>query len=532
MQNKSNIKILDCTLRDGGYVNNWDFKKNNIKFIISQLTASKCEYIECGFLKNQIYDENKSLFPTFKNLEILLPQNNTTQYTLMINYGEIDISDIPNCDTKIGLRIAFKKEKRYEALKFCKLLKQKGYTIFINPMSTDTYTSSELLDMIYEVNNIKPLAFTIVDTTGMMTKKNILSLFYLIDNNLSEDIALGFHSHNNLQSSFSNAQILIEQNTKRTIIIDSTVFGMGRGAGNLCTELIYKYLNDNYQYKYEIVPIMKIIDEKINQIFLNSPWGYSIPYYLAAINHCHPNYARYLVEKQTIPVEIIDTLLRSIPENKKSSFDQNLIKQIYLDRFSKKIEDSQTLMYLKRISESKDILILGPGKSINTEQKIILDFIENKAPYIITLNFVPEKYKENLVFISNLKRFNQLINYSGDIMITSNIENISNKAKVLNYSSYLNNSKLYDNIALMLIELLIKIKVPQIYIAGLDGFSLVATDNYVNSDLVQHFQNTEIIELNNIMHKELTRLKKDIKINFLTNTLYFEKELEIQENIR
>ncbi len=327
------FKILDCTLRDGGYVNNWDFGCENIKQIIKNLVNAKIDFVECGFLKSGKYEQDKSLFSSVNQVQKFLPKDETnTKFTLMINYGEYDINQIPVAEnSKVIFRVAFKKQDYFLALEYCKELKKKGYDIFINPMHTNTYSSKELLDLVSQVNEIKPFAFTIVDTTGSMKEKDVLSIFYLVDMNLDKDISLCFHSHNNLQLSFSNAQCILRVCKNRELIIDSTVFGMGRGAGNLDTELITQYINDNFKGIFNIVPILKTVEEQINPIFVRTPWGYSVPYYLAATNCCHPNYAKYLIDKQIVPIEIVDNLLQTIPSSKKTEFDENLIEQIYSD---------------------------------------------------------------------------------------------------------------------------------------------------------------------------------------------------------
>lgn len=318
----SNIKILDCTLRDGGYVNNWDFGYENIKSIIQELINANLDYIECGFFKDFEYNKNKSIFNSTINLENFL-QTTSSKYTLMINYGEISLDKIPQ-NSNIIFRIAFKKENRYEALDFCKKIKDNGNNIFINPMYTNSYSTTELLELVDITNSINPHCFTIVDTAGAMKEQDLLSTFFIINNNLKKGIAICFHSHNNLKLSFSNAQALIKVCRDRELIIDSTVFGMGRAAGNLCTEVITQHLNDNYNGNYNLVPILKILNEQINPIFKKTPWGYSVPYYLAAINSCHPNYAKFLTEKQ-VEIEKIDKILKSIPENKKDKFDESVL---------------------------------------------------------------------------------------------------------------------------------------------------------------------------------------------------------------
>ncbi len=518
----SNIKILDCTLRDGGYINNWYFGEKNIKKILCNLTSAKLDYIECGFLKSETFDKEKTFYPNFELLENLLPYNfANTKFTLMINYGEYPLENLPICNNKnIALRIVFKKSEKENAISYCKELINKNYTVFVNPMHTNTYSSNELLELVEMVNKIQSKGFTIVDTTGAMKEKDILTTFYLVDANLNKNIALCFHSHNNLQLSFSNAQCLMKICKNRELIIDSTVFGMGRGAGNLCTELITQYINDNYNGNYDIIPILKIVDEQINPIFARTPWGYSVPYYLAATNHCHPNYAKYLVDKQTVPVEIINHLLQTIPYEKKSTYDSNLIKQIYLDNFSKTIDDFKTVEYLKNVLSDRKILILAPGKTLTKEKDKIEDYIRKENPFIISLNFIPNDYKEDLVFVTNMKRFASLEDYTMPLIVSSNIEDIPKNAMVVNYSSYLNNSKMFDNVALMFLKLLIKIGVKKVSIAGLDGFSNIATENYVSNELINNARVNEFDERNEIMSGELMKLSKQININFITKTLY------------
>lgn len=520
----TNIKILDCTLRDGGYVNSWNFKEKNIKFIINNLVSAGCDYIECGFFKLTEYNKDKSWFRNFGQLESLLPQSSSAKYTLMINFGEVPIETFPECNTEINLRIVFKKDKYIEALAYCKQLIKKGYKIFINPMNTNTYSSSELLELIEFVNKLKPVGFTIVDTTGAMSKHDIMSIYYLVDNNLDKNIALCFHSHNNLQLSFSNAQLLMEQNTKRDLIIDSTVFGMGRGAGNLCTELLLKYINDNYDGKYNLIPILKIIDEEINKIFAVTPWGYSVPYYMAATNHCHPNYARYLVDKQTVPVEIINDILETLPNEKRTTYDENFIKQVYLDKFHSKIDDSNTLKFIKDAIKDKTILILAPGKSITTQKAEIDDFIREQDPFIFSLNFLPSNYKIDLAFITNMKRFFSLDKTSIPIIISSNISASGDNIKIVNYSSYLNDSKMFDNVALMLLKLLIKINVKKVYFAGMDGFSSVPIEDYFAENLVSFAKVSANDNYNEIMKDVFLKFSKNIDIKFITKSLYGENK--------
>lgn len=521
-----NIKVLDCTLRDGGYVNNWDFGLALSQKFLKNINKAHIEYVEIGFLNDSEYNKEKTLFSEIEQIKNIIPVNfeHNSKIVAMIVYGNFDINKIvPKTDDVVldAIRVTFKKNEIEMVFDYLKKIKLAGYQLFVNPTNVELYSDEELLNLIKKVNELEPYGFSIVDTNGVLKENDLLRLYHLINHNLKKDITLCFHSHNNLQLSFSNAQCLIKNCHNRELIIDSTVFGMGRGAGNLCTELLIQYLNDNCNANYDIIPILKIIDEQINPIFVQTPWGYSVPYYLAATNHCHPNYAKYLVDKQTVPVELINELLKLIPNDKKSGYDMNLIKQLYIDKISAPVDDSETVSYLKNLLKDNNILILAPGKTLTTQEEKIKNYIKENNPFLISLNINTEKFEEDLLFVTNIKRFSSIDNINKPLCITSNIhDNIPNHAMLLNYSSYLNNSKMFDNAALILLTLFVKIGIKEVSFAGFDGFSSIATENYANNYMVNNANENELNEKNQIIREQLQEFSKNIKINFITKTLY------------
>ena len=151
----------------------------------------------------------------------------------------------------------------------------------------------------------------------------------MVEHNLNENIWIGFHSHNNMQLAFSNAQELVNIQTNRNLIIDSSVYGMGRGAGNLNTELFVEYLNDNCGTEYNIKPLLKIIDDIINGFYQKNYWGYSLPNYISASHNAHPNYASYLDDKKTLTVENINEIFDMMDSEKSLEFDKEYICLLY-----------------------------------------------------------------------------------------------------------------------------------------------------------------------------------------------------------
>ena len=163
---------------------------------------------------------------------------------------------------------------------------------------------------------------------------------------------------------------------------------------------------------------------------------------------------------------------------------------------------------------------MAPGKTLSSEEDKINSFIAKEKPFVISLNFIPKDYDIDVAFVSNLKRFSSLDNSQKQLLVTSNIENIPNNADVLNYSSYLNDSKMYDNAALMCLKLLALTGIKTVNIAGLDGFSNIATENYVSNELINNAKVNEFDERNQIMSEELKKLSNGIKLNFITATKY------------
>ena len=517
----NNIKVLDCTLRDGGYINDWNFGTRAIHSILNNLVKANLDYIECGYLKELTYDTNKTFFPSIEELNSILPQGVSSKFCMMINYGEYDINKIPSTNKdSIILRVAFKKSQYQEAARYCEALKNKGYDVFMNPMNTSSYTARELLDLIETVNDLRPKVLTIVDSFGSMKESDVLRMFYLMDSTLRKDIAIGFHSHNSLQLSFSNAQAVIINNTGRNLIIDSSIFGMGRGAGNLCTELIIQYMNDHQNGKYNLVHVLKSIDEDINPIYISKPWGYSVPYYLAATNKCHPNYATYLTDKHTVSVEEINKIIGHLPDEDKAFFNKDLIKKIYIDEISEYVDDDEGRSRLKELINNRPILILAPGKSLETEKHKVDEVIESVKPCVISLNFIPAKYRPEVAFVNSVTRLDQIGHTSCKLFVSSNIKHAPSDASVINYSSYLNDSDLFDNVALMFFNLLIKIGINTAYIAGFDGLSIIPSQNYIKTDLVHNINAEKINSNNQIITDELRKIERQLKLLFVTKSIY------------
>ncbi|MBR4328933.1 MAG: aldolase catalytic domain-containing protein [Candidatus Riflebacteria bacterium] len=517
----NSINVLDCTLRDGGYCNNWNFGSENIQKIINGLSEANVDIIECGFLtQKEPYEIDRSKFNSLAEIKKFLPKNKKSQlFVCMINYGEYDINELPDCDgaSLQGLRIAFHKKDMVQALEYCKAVKQKGYKVFIQAMVSLNYTDEEFLNLIKRCNEIEPYAFYIVDSFGVMKRKELTRLFYMVEHNLKEKVLIGYHSHNNMQLSYSNAQLLIDIRTKRSLIIDTSIFGMGRGAGNLNTELFVDYLNDNIGTNYELKPLLNVIDEVLNNFYQNSYWGYSLPNYLSAVHNAHPNYAGWLDSKKTLTIENMEEIFSMMDSDKKAVFDKKYIQDLYVKYLATGKTQEAHLEELKDRLKAKRVLLIAPGRSSIDEKDKVIAFAQQNDVVTVSINYCYQEYEPDFIFVSNLRRFRILSDdKKPKSIVTSNIpaDNVYLQTK---YSDLLNNVDMVrDNAGLMLIRFLMNLGVKDIYLAGLDGYSHDRELNYADNKMAIITQNAVLDVLNQGITIVLKEYSKEINIEFLT----------------
>ena len=180
------IKLLDCTLRDGGYINDWKFGEKTIKSIIARLQQANTDYIEVGFLRNCEYHKNRTLFNNIREMKTMLPaKKGNTGYIAMALHSQYDVEKLEENDHTIdGIRVTFHDYDQDEGLAFCKRVKEKGYPVFVNPINIMGYSDEMLLSLLKKVNQLKPYGFSIVDTFGSMTKNELVRIYSLCENNI------------------------------------------------------------------------------------------------------------------------------------------------------------------------------------------------------------------------------------------------------------------------------------------------------------------------------------------------------------
>lgn len=533
-----NVKILDCTLRDGGRIINCAFPNSQIKDIAYRLADANIDIIEVGFLrdaKSVNYQGNSTFFTDVDQIRPFVNRKKDTMYVAFIDYGMFDFSTLKPYDgTSIdGLRIGFTRknfENDHEEILECLAeVKQKGYKLFVQGVNSLGYTDRELLGIVDIVNQIQPEGFGIVDTYGAMYMDDVDRLYTIVDHNLDENIAIDFHSHNNYQLSFAFAQEIIRlSNGKREVIIDGTLNGMGKCAGNLNTELLVDYLVRKRNYDYDFDAILDIIDDHIYNYHLQHQWGYSIPALMGGIYRSHPNNIIYLTEKFRLATKDIKYIISMIDPDKRMRYDYDNIQRLYQEYNHVKVDDKENLALLERILKGKKILLLMPGQSISQYKDEILKKIEAENLFVITVNFRDktfDKYSE-LAFWGSQKRYEHYTDLRKEVtsLITSNIESDMEDDIIVNYDSFVDRTQEYsDNASLMLMRILQRVGVVSYYVAGFDGFT-VNGSYYNKTDFSEERFRSQYESINKGVAHQLSMFADSLKhpedIQFVTPSIY------------
>lgn len=529
-----NIYLLDCTLRDGGYLNDWHFGKSHLLSIYERLVDSGTDIIEVGFLdERRPFDINKSIMPDTESVRKIWGSVKKRPFMIvgMIDYGTCGIENIQPCEESFldGIRVIFKKHLMKEAMEYCRQIKALGYKVFAQLVSITSYSKEELLAVIELANKINPYAVSIVDTYGLLHPEELLDYYKVLDENLNEGIQIGFHAHNNFQLGYANALQFISQEGRHDIVVDGTLYGMGKSAGNAPIELIAMRLNEKYHKQYNIDAMLEAIEESILEFAKRMSWGYKLYYLLSGMNHCHPSYVGYLQQKDNLSVSKIDLLLASMePNEKKLLYNKLIADEIYENYLRNDGNDEGIYEKLKNELRSKKLLLIGPGKNVELQRKIVEKYIEKENPYIISINYLPPRYNVNAIFITNPKRYQQLnerLYLEGDkeikILSTSNVESmygdfdyVVNRAPLLEASE-----KIKDNSFLMLLKILERIGIDKVVCAGFDGYSEIE-DNYLNPEMEYQFIKSETGYLNRHISEEVHELRKKMEIEFITYSQY------------
>nr|WP_309101170.1 aldolase catalytic domain-containing protein [Fredinandcohnia onubensis] len=283
-------KIIDCTIRDGGLVNNWDFSVEFVQDLYNCLSAAGVEYMEIGYKNSprllNATEPNPWRFLDDNFLKEIIPEKKTTKLSALVDIGRVDPADIlPREESVLDMiRVACYVREVDKGLELVKMFHDLGYETSLNIMALSSVPERQLIEA-FEMVKASPVDVVyIVDSFGSLAPTDIEHQVKKFQEMLPNK-QLGIHTHNNMQLAFANTLAAMRNGVT---YLDSSVYGMGRAAGNCHTELLVSYIQKS---SYEIKPVLSIIEKHMIEMRQKWEWGYIIPYMISGMLNEHPRVA-------------------------------------------------------------------------------------------------------------------------------------------------------------------------------------------------------------------------------------------------
>ena len=403
---KKFVSLLDCTLRDGGYYNNWDFSPSFINKYLQIMSKTGVDVIEIGFKtldQNSNYGACAYSNDNFINT-LNIPKN--IKIAVMVNASDL-------IKKKFNVLSFFKKKKlskisiiriaaHYSEIK--KLgkkiseLKKLGYKVFLNLMQISERKDEEIQNAgeFAQENKLDVLYFA--DSMGSLESSEIKKIINLLKNKWKGD--LGIHTHDNMSRAVINSRIAFENGVK---FLDCTVDGMGRGPGNAKTEYLILEYKKYLKQKSDLLPLLDFISNEVESLRLKYKWGTNPFYYLSGIKKIHPTFIQTMLGDKSFKNKDILSTINYISKIDATRFNRDLIyRNAGINRNIK-----FNTYNLNKVLKNKNVLIIGSGESVIENKKFIEKCIKDNNFFTIALN-TKKIIKESLInlrVVSNELRF-------------------------------------------------------------------------------------------------------------------------------
>ena len=498
------IKLLDCTIRDGGHLNGWNYSNECVRASYFAAIKAGVDYFEIGYRfqkpqpgwGNFARCEDEFLFSLFK-------PNENCKLAIMIDAGKSCLDDFKECKPELTpiklVRVATYSHNLDIAFELCEGLLNKGYEVFLNLMAISEYKEKDFTKIKNWKSKNKILSICFADSFGSFIPDDISKYHKKLKEIGFKNIS--FHSHNNLQLAFANSIKAVEEGF---YCIDASIYGMGRGSGNLPAEVITGYLSKIGNSKYNPVAYIDVIERFYLNLAKETPWGYRIQSLIGGLKNIHPYYVNSLYEKKSFTINEIWTAADLVKKFAPVSYDTDNLNAILSDKFVNyddiKIKEKFTILpeedaflqnhiEFKNIFKNRTFLIIANGTSIKDKQEEIKNFIKSKNCVVIGTNFLDNLYKPDFHCFVNKKRFLKYVNSinKNEILLLPSFfgkklvsENTNNKVKYFDVEIDSTLEKLDEiidvhkyqhlNVAISAIYCAYQMGAKEIYATGLDGF--------------------------------------------------------------
>lgn len=391
------VKLLDCTLRDGGYYNDWDFSEKCAKDLLSALDKTGVDIVELGY-KSPTYDKYYGLFKYCPESELsYVKQFKNLKFAFMI-----DVKEFMNKEGKLEfslleknilpqenslfqwVRVASHFENYPIASEAIEWLHKKGYKTCYNMMGLSLLSETQVVECLNKLEKSPVDVFYFADSFGSMEPADIRRIVGLIRKNFSRKI--GIHTHDNKGLAFANSLAAAECGVD---YIDGTVMGMGRGAGNVRLEqlLLSLYFKDERK-DLNVYPLLDVIQTHMKPMHETHGWGWDFSYMLSGLLNIHPSYCQKLRKLHHYTMTQVAEILTGIPQESRVKFQSSALENASRELFQPEVSAKGSNTIPDFQTQSADsVLIIGAGASVKQHHAALKTFIQKTAPMIIECNY-------------------------------------------------------------------------------------------------------------------------------------------------
>lgn len=531
------IRILDCTLRDGGYHNDWDFSEELIDEYLAVMASSKIDFVELGFRQ---FSSNKFLGATAFTTNRYLKRKklpNGPSFGVMVDAKTLIQTKLSPSNSIKALFDSAKKEKInfvrvaahfhevFQIKDSFKTLNKLGYKVGLNLMQVSEQPLDLISKTIKEISKWEFIDFLyFADSLGSMNGEDLINVYERFKEHWKKDI--GFHAHNNKGLAIENIRKAINVGCT---MIDSTVTGMGRGAGNGETEFL---LNDQCFEKKNVKTsrLVSLASKYFLPLKKQYGWGASSDYLMGAELGLHPTYIQELRADKNCTEKMRIKIIKDLGKmDSPSNFSKENLQAVKSSLLSS--QRSARGIEFKKFLIKKEVLIIAQTESVIKYENAILDYIEEKNPVVISINHPLENLSipYDLVAISHNEKYREEVKkyskgkfaYLAPSDFFENLNDSFKKKIKFNYGIEIKNGKFnfYKDYCVVPYPMTLAYTIAFVKQAGSENIKLIGFDGHKEGDIRQK----------NMQNFFQIASKKNINLVSLTPTNYALEEKSLHD---
>lgn len=384
----SNVLVLDCTLRDGGYYNDWDYSFDLVKRYVDAMAAAKVDIVELGF---RTLHTNQYLGATAYTTDAFIERLAVPRHlslAVMMNAKEL----VQSADQRVAVRSTFAR-RNHSQVSMVRIaanrnevdqlgpaieeLRELGYEVALNLMQISEIERPHITAFGKQAKSFDVTYAYIADSFGSLRPADIAPIMHALADGFGS--AIGCHLHDNMSYALTNTMEAIDAGA---LIVDSTIQGMGRGPGNVRTEYLVMELARRGLTKATVQPLVNLVERDFADLKRTYGWGSSLYYFQSANLAVHPTYVMELTKDDRYSPSEITTALGRLNERGATSFDvRRLTEAVQGEPLhfagGKNIDDWCT---------ARDVLIVANGPEARAKSSEIEMFIREHQPFVVGLN--------------------------------------------------------------------------------------------------------------------------------------------------